>query len=93
MTDFHTRALHAVLSPAELGPFQTRASLSTVCVVFDVLRATSTMVTALSQGARAIVPYSEISEALAARAKAWTSSWGTPRASSLGKRSRAGASR
>ena len=39
----------------------------TVCVVFDVLRATSTMVTALANGAAAMVPVEEISEALALR--------------------------
>ncbi len=41
----------------------------TVCVVFDVLRATSTFVTALHNGAKAIVPVSEIAEALAIRKK------------------------
>ena len=40
-----------------------------MCVVFDVLRATSTFVTALHNGAKAIVPVSEISEALAFRRK------------------------
>ena len=39
------------------------------CVVFNVLRATSTFVTALHHGAKAIVPVSEISEALALRRK------------------------
>jgi 2-phosphosulfolactate phosphatase len=37
--------------------------------VFDVLRATSTMVAALSNGAAAIIPVEEISEALAVRAQ------------------------
>jgi len=36
-----------------------------VCVVFDVLRATSSIVTALGNGAEAIVPVAEIDEALA----------------------------
>ncbi|MBI3191429.1 MAG: 2-phosphosulfolactate phosphatase, partial [Pedosphaera parvula] len=40
-----------------------------VCVVFDILRATTTMVTALANGAEAIIPVSEISEAVAIRAK------------------------
>ena len=39
----------------------------TVCVVFDVLRATSTMVTALGNGAAAILPVAEIPEALSIR--------------------------
>lgn len=37
----------------------------TTCVVFDVLRATSSMTTALANGATAVHPVSEISEALA----------------------------
>jgi 2-phosphosulfolactate phosphatase len=43
-----------------------RRNLSaTTCVVFDVLRATSSMLTALHNGAEAIIPVSEIAEALA----------------------------
>jgi 2-phosphosulfolactate phosphatase len=41
----------------------------TACVVFDILRATSTFVTALNNGAKEIIPVSEISEALAIRRK------------------------
>ena len=40
---------------------------NTFCVVFDVLRATTTMVTALANGAAAILPVEEIRDALAAR--------------------------
>jgi 2-phosphosulfolactate phosphatase len=54
-----------ILSPAELPALAQRDLRETVCVVFDVLRATSTFVTALHNGAKAIVPVSEISEALA----------------------------
>jgi len=39
----------------------------TVCVVFDILRATSAFVTALHHGAREIIPVGEIAEALAFR--------------------------
>jgi 2-phosphosulfolactate phosphatase len=39
----------------------------TVCVVFDVLRATTSMVTALTNGAREIIPVCEIAEAVALR--------------------------
>src|SRR5262249_14867735 len=39
----------------------------TCCVVFDILRATSTMVTALANGAEAILPVAEIEEALAVK--------------------------
>ena len=38
-----------------------------VCIVFDVLRATSSMLTALAHGAAAIRPVADISEALAIR--------------------------
>jgi 2-phosphosulfolactate phosphatase len=41
----------------------------TACVVFDVLRATSTFASALHHGAKAIIPVSEISEALAIKKK------------------------
>ena len=39
----------------------------TLCVVFDVLRATTTMLTGLANGAVEIIPVSEIPEALALR--------------------------
>jgi 2-phosphosulfolactate phosphatase len=38
-------------------------------VVFDVLRATSTIITALAKGAAGVIPVSEISEALAIRTR------------------------
>jgi len=41
----------------------------TACVVFDILRATSTFVTALQHGARGIIPAAEIPEALAIKRK------------------------
>ncbi len=55
----------AILTPAELPTLARRDLRQTVCVVFDVLRATSTVVTALQHGAREVIPVSEISEALA----------------------------
>ncbi|MGO9585652.1 MAG: 2-phosphosulfolactate phosphatase [Limisphaerales bacterium] len=61
--------IDAILSPAELPALAKRDLRDTACVVFDVLRATSTFVTALHHGAKAIVPVSEISEALAIRQK------------------------
>jgi 2-phosphosulfolactate phosphatase len=57
--------IEVVLTPAELPALKQRDLSDTACVVFDVLRATSAFVTALHNGARAIVPVSEISEALA----------------------------
>ncbi len=53
------------LTPAEFASLADRDLSRTTCVVFDVLRATSSMLTALDHGAEAIVPVSEIDEALA----------------------------
>jgi 2-phosphosulfolactate phosphatase len=57
--------IDAILTPSELPALARRDLRETLCVVFDVLRATSTFVTALNNGAKAIIPVSEISEALA----------------------------
>jgi 2-phosphosulfolactate phosphatase len=59
--------LEVLLAPAEYALMQHRDLRQTCCVVFDVLRATSTMVTALGNGAAAIVPLAEIPEALTLR--------------------------
>jgi 2-phosphosulfolactate phosphatase len=59
--------IEAVLTPAELPALAKCDLRDAVCVVFDVLRATSTFVTALHNGAKAIVPVSEIAEALTLR--------------------------
>ncbi len=61
--------IEVILTPAELPALKQRDLRDTMCVVFDVLRATSTFVTALHNGAKAVVPVSEISEALAIRQK------------------------
>jgi 2-phosphosulfolactate phosphatase len=61
--------IDAILSPAELPALAKRDLRDATCVVFDVLRATSTFVTALHNGAKTIVPVSEIAEALALRQK------------------------
>jgi 2-phosphosulfolactate phosphatase len=61
--------IDAILSPAELPALAGRDLRDTACVVFDVLRATSTFVTALHNGAKAVIPVAEISEALALRQK------------------------
>lgn len=61
--------LEVILSPAEFAALAQRDLSETVCVVFDILRATSTMVTALANGAEAIIPVAEIPEALALRQK------------------------
>lgn len=57
-------SLEVVLSPAEFPGLGRRDLSRTVCVVFDILRATTTMVTALASGAREIIPVAEIAEAL-----------------------------
>ncbi|HZO85235.1 MAG TPA: 2-phosphosulfolactate phosphatase, partial [Verrucomicrobiae bacterium] len=62
-----TTRLEVVLSPAEFSALQQRDLSRAVCVVFDVLRATTSMITALSNGASALIPVGEISEALAIR--------------------------
>jgi 2-phosphosulfolactate phosphatase len=61
--------IEVILTPAELPALKQRDLRNAVCVVFDVLRATSSFVTALQNGARAVVPVSEIAEALAWRQK------------------------
>ena len=63
------RTLEVLFTPADFAALKQRDLSQTVCVVFDVLRATSSMVTALNQGAAAILPVEEIPEALAAKAK------------------------
>ena len=55
-----TTTCETILAPAE---YQSLSGLQgTCCVVFDILRATSTMVTALGKGAVGIVPVCEIEE-------------------------------
>jgi 2-phosphosulfolactate phosphatase len=59
--------IDAILSPLELPALARRDLRGTACVVFDILRATSTIITALQHGAAAIVAVSEITEAVALR--------------------------
>jgi 2-phosphosulfolactate phosphatase len=59
-----TRFIEVLFSPAEFGALEQRDLSMTTCVVFDVLRATSSMVTALANGAEAILPVADIPEAL-----------------------------
>lgn len=62
-------SLEVLFSPAEFAALRARDLRQTTCVVFDVLRATSSMITALGNGATAIIPTAEIAEALQARRK------------------------
>ncbi len=61
------RRLDVLFTPADFAALSRRDLSRTTCVVFDVLRATTSMTTALSAGAEAIVPVSEIPEAIAWR--------------------------
>ena len=55
----------AILTPAEFPALASRDLSQTTCVVFDVLRATSSMLVALDNDAEEIIPVGEIAEALA----------------------------
>jgi 2-phosphosulfolactate phosphatase len=59
--------LETIFSPAEQKALELRDLSKTVCVVFDILRATTTMATALANGAAGIYPVGEIEEAVALR--------------------------
>jgi 2-phosphosulfolactate phosphatase len=59
--------IDVVLNPAEIAQLPRRDLSKTTCVVFDILRATSSMVTALAHGATEIYPVRTIEEALALR--------------------------
>lgn len=63
------RLIEVLFTPADFEALRNRDLSETVCVVFDVLRATSSMITALANGAEAIIPVSEITEALEIKRK------------------------
>jgi 2-phosphosulfolactate phosphatase len=56
--------LEVLFTPADFGALKHRDLSKTVCVVFDILRATSSMTNALANGAAAIIPIAEIADAL-----------------------------
>ena len=60
-----TRSIEVLFSPAESSALAHRDLGRTACVVLDILRATTSMMTALANGAEAIIPAGEIPEALA----------------------------
>src|SRR5881392_2676176 len=64
-----TTSLEVLFTPADFASLEGRDLSETVCVVFDVLRATSSVITALANGTSAIIPVAEISEALTLRRK------------------------
>jgi 2-phosphosulfolactate phosphatase len=61
------KSLEVLFTPADFDALKSRSLDNALCVVFDVFRATSSMITALANGAAAVIPVGEISEALAIR--------------------------
>jgi 2-phosphosulfolactate phosphatase len=61
------KTLEVLYTPADFDALKRRNLDDATCVVFDVFRATSSMLAALANGAAAIIPVAEISEALAIR--------------------------
>jgi len=59
--------IDATLTPADISRLPERDLSATTCVVFDVLRATSSMITALAHDTAEIHPVKTIEEALALR--------------------------
>jgi 2-phosphosulfolactate phosphatase len=59
--------IETILTPSELAALAKADLRATACVVFDILRATSTFVAALQNGAQKIIPVREIPEAVALR--------------------------
>lgn len=59
--------LETLFTPTEFAALKSRDLRDTVCLVFDILRATTSMMTALGNGASAIMPVAEIPEAVAVR--------------------------
>jgi 2-phosphosulfolactate phosphatase len=67
--EIKTPTLEVLFAPAEFAALDGRDLTRTTCVVFDVLRATTSMVTALANGASAIIPAAEIPESLELQAR------------------------
>src|SRR5437868_4011102 len=61
------KTLQVLFTPADFGALSDRDLSETVCVVFDVLRATSSIATALANGAKDIIPVLTIEDAVALR--------------------------
>jgi 2-phosphosulfolactate phosphatase len=59
--------LEVLFTPAEFSALRPEQLPETVCVVFDVLRATTSMITALAGGALRVFPVTEIAQALELR--------------------------
>ena len=63
------KTLEVLFTPADFAALKNRKLDDMLCVVFDVFRATSSMVTALANGAEAIIPVAEIPKALEIKRK------------------------
>ena len=63
------KSCEVLFSPAEFMALQKRDLSRAVCVVFDILRATTSMTFALANGAHAVLPVNDIPDALALRVK------------------------
>jgi 2-phosphosulfolactate phosphatase len=61
--------VEVLFSPAEFQALKGRNLSQTTCVVFDILRATSTIVTALAHGAKSVLAVESIEAALAEKKK------------------------
>ena len=61
--------LQTTFTPADFEALAQTDLSGTTCVVLDILRATSSMITALANGAEQILPVASIKEALAANAE------------------------
>jgi 2-phosphosulfolactate phosphatase len=61
------RHVEVLYTPADFVALSGRIPTGATCVVFDVLRATTTLLTALENGAKAVVPDATIAEAVAWR--------------------------
>jgi len=59
--------LEVLFAPAESAALAQRDLSSTTCVVFDILRATTAIITALAHGAKAVIPAADLAEARAWR--------------------------
>jgi len=60
-------SLEVSITPADFLALEGRDLSESVCVVFDILRATSSMITSLANGATVVYPVSEIGDALSMR--------------------------
>lgn len=61
-----TRRIEVLNTPADFETLRKRDLSDSACVVFDVLRATSSMVVALANGAWSVRPVAEVAEAVKA---------------------------